>query len=227
MNKLLECAVSLAKSFEFSSHVSDIVLNSKRTYKLRVLYGPSTTVMYTVTCVPDTRVRANQIRFYMIPNKWQAKLPTLRTAIMHPLSVDGLIVLHLLLGELNIRFCFRITQYLKVNVLLSTSFIDGFIPSNFSTKQKVRPWHSRTLSLLIKNADRMDNPTAEKSEEEQQRTHGRQSKNEKTDSRVALQIILKPFTRYPVLVTTSLNGLLTIEPKHLSADYSLVTAANC
>lgn len=77
-------------------------------------------------------------------------LPTLRTATKEPLPLDGLILVHLSIGNIKTRVWSRIVALLAVEMLLDTEFIYRFIGGIFPLEQKVEPAHFKPVAITAK-----------------------------------------------------------------------------
>lgn len=89
--------ILLAYLLEFSLQLSDNALTAKVTYKLAASYRQTTTVFLNATNPLDTGAGVTLIHSAMILAKWhkrvkREKLPTLLTARMQPLPIEGLIL---------------------------------------------------------------------------------------------------------------------------------------
>lgn len=117
---------------------------------------------------------------------------------------------------------------LAVDILFGTFIVDRFMRGIFPVKRKVVPCHSQLVARLSGNEKRTDTSIIGNSEQELPRAVEKPT-NEKWHGpvRVARQIELKQFMQHPVLVQTSSMGLITIEPKQISANCFLLVAANC
>lgn len=115
---------------------TDIALTSRPTYDLCILYGISSTFLYTSVCLLNTEASINLIRSEMILQNWASRvnrtcLPFLCTATKQPLALHGVILLHLCFGDLKTPVWFGVAQHQTVDMLLRTSFIDRFIRGIF------------------------------------------------------------------------------------------------
>lgn len=129
---------------EFALTLTEVILTSRPTYKLRLSYGILTTVLRTSVCPLDTRAGINLIRSKMIPHDRETlmkrnNLPSLCTTPRQPLSLDGLVLLHLQLSDLQTRVWFRIVPYLVVSILIATSFIDRIVKGRVPSEEKIVP----------------------------------------------------------------------------------------
>lgn len=69
------------------------------------------------------------------------KHPGLTAATNQSVSVDGVILLHVLLGELPVKVFFSVVTHLGVPLLLGTSFIDRFVRGIYPQVRKVVSFH--------------------------------------------------------------------------------------
>lgn len=135
------------------------------TYKFRISYGPETisALMYMAARLPNMEAGVNLVHYFLIPNKLRNRMKlnrllTLYTATKPPLSLDGLILQHLRLGDFNTRIWFWMAPNLSVDIELGASFIYHFKSGNFPPKRKFTSWHSEVVSIPNLNVKRMDGP---------------------------------------------------------------------
>lgn len=154
------------------------------------------------------------------------KPSTLLPATKQQLPLGGLILLQICLEHLNTQICFGIAPNVAVKILLATTFIGRFIHGIFSAERNVVPWNSQLVAILSEKVKWTDNLTVGRSKEEPWMSTQRQYMHwNEGRFRVSRQIVPKTLTRYPALVTTTCNCILTIETKRLVANYCLDAAA--
>lgn len=121
-----------------------MVAMAKLTYK--IWYDKSVKEFHTVVALFYTAASVTLISSALIPPKWRnsmkQSLTRLRTATKQQLQIEGIVLLHLRLGDLYTWVWFSIESELIVNMVLVTAFIDILIRGIFSSKGKFVPRHS-------------------------------------------------------------------------------------
>lgn len=173
--------------------------------------------MYTAHCPLDIEACVNPVGSSLILTarfnrfKWD-KLPTFLTATKQPLSLNGLIMLSLHLGNLYKQILVGIAPHLAANILLVTEFIDRFIRGIFTSEHKVVSW--RSTSFAITNRPRLlkiDHKPQHVLGSSVTPAHFQVQDDLIYDAvLVAKQIVLKPYAQHHVLVNTNYYGILTI-----------------
>lgn len=87
--------------------------------------------MRPIICVFGTFAGPNLLREVLVEPNWLPPIhlsesPRLKSTTNQNVDVVGTIVLHMRMGERNVRLTFEIVRNLAVPVRLSTSFIDKF-----------------------------------------------------------------------------------------------------
>lgn len=187
--------------------------------------------MHTATCLLDTGAGVNLFCSSQKSDEWRnlmkrEKLPTIRTTTKQLLQLDALILLRFQKGDLNTQIRLRMAPNLVANILDGTSFQECFIRGISSSERKFVSWLFQLLHKHRRNARCTDKPTilnlrVQPPTKTQQSVDGPQELVQ-----VAHHIVLKPFTKYTVLVETSSHNFVTLELKQLSANYPLAAAAN-
>lgn len=127
--RIEEQLVSLKTPLDFPSGNANIHFAARPTCHFKISYGITATLMRIAHGLFDTGAVVNLIQSSMIPTSWahhikRDGLPTLRTATKQLLLLNGLILLHLRIGDLNTRVWFGVAPWLAFDVLLGTAFID-------------------------------------------------------------------------------------------------------
>lgn len=82
------------------------------------------------------------------------KDPGLTVATNKSANVDGLILLHVRLGDLHVNLWFGVVTIMDVPLLLGTYFIDSFVQGIYPQVLKVVPFHYHPVSVV----DKMEKP---------------------------------------------------------------------
>jgi len=132
---------------------SPISLFKKRNYKIGISVGVQASITHPVTCVLDTGAGPNLINKDFLPPSWTDKIrpaqdPGLIAATRQAVSIEGVILLHVRVGELRVRVWFGVVSKLAVPALLGTSFIDSFIRAILPLDRKILPLHSPPVAIL-------------------------------------------------------------------------------
>lgn len=129
-----DCAntVNLTEALSFPTVDTDVAFMAKTTNKIGVTYGKSVEAMNTAATFFGTGDDLNLIHSVFVPPEWKNSvkkeaLPELRTTAKQPLLIEGLITLHLGLGDQCTRIWLDFASQLAVNMLLITAFINSFI----------------------------------------------------------------------------------------------------
>ena len=98
-----------------------VVLFKKRNYKVRLTVGINSTVAHPVTSVLDTGAGPNLINKDFLPTQWHSNIrpmkdPGLVGATKQAVVMQGVILLHVCLGELRVRVWFGIVERLAFKV---------------------------------------------------------------------------------------------------------------
>lgn len=76
----------------------------------------------------------------------------LRRANEHPGRSEGVILLHLQIGNPRVDVWLGVLEDLAVDLLLGTSFMDRYVRDSFSLERKRVPWRSRPFYILTQSA---------------------------------------------------------------------------
>lgn len=103
----------------------------------------------------DTGAGPNLVDSQLLPLSWSSKVkpvadPGLTAAGKQTITVEGVILLHVQLGDLRVRVWFGVVKNLAVSVLLGTSFIDRFVTGIFPPERKVVPQNSEPVDIIDK-----------------------------------------------------------------------------
>lgn len=192
-----------------------VAFSAKPTYKLCFSIGIHTHELAPNKCLLDTATGLNLINANLIHLEWinrvkHTDLPRFRTATKEPIHLQGTILLHHQIGNLNTRVWFSIFPNLAVDLLLGTSFVDRFIRGIFPGERKVEPWHSQPVAIRASHHK-------ENSETNAPITADNSPKPADTSDahpvRLARQMMIPPNTAKTIMVTTTASGLLTIIPR--------------
>lgn len=156
----------------------------------------------------------------------RTRLITLRSATKQTLLQDGLISQHLRFSYWNTKKRFGIAPIFAVHILLDTYFIDRSKRDIFPAKQMS---YRGPLNLSPYIAKKENAETVPPSDRENGTIYtctatDREQKNGLVQ--IAGQIVLELFSQHPVLVTTTSNSLLLIEPKQVFALHRLIASTN-
>lgn len=89
----------------------------------------------------------------MTPQDWFNRincnsLPSLCTAKMQPLALNGLMLLIFRLSDLQTRVCLRVAQHLAVYFPFGASLIDRSTKGKFPSKRRAVPWRSYPMLII-------------------------------------------------------------------------------
>lgn len=152
--RLKETRAPSLKVLEFASLATDIALEPRATYKLRISYKVLATTMRTAICIFSTGASRNVVRSEKIPQKLGTRMkrnsvPSLRITARQALALAGSILLHLWVGVSQKYARCTDTLRLATNLLIDISFIDRFIRKVSPLKQKIEPLLSRPVTILV------------------------------------------------------------------------------
>jgi len=205
---------------------SEVALFSGTNYKVNVSIGQQKSTLLPTEAVLDTGACPNLIDKRYIPLKWRhairpQEVSRLRGANNTTLVVEGVILLHVRVGDLCVKVWFGVVPVLVTKVLLGTTYINRFVRGIFPPEQQVVPFHSRPIPLLKP-------PTAsvllvEPHDGTTSVHHAPAARDDMV--RVAKPVRLPPYSECKVLVTCATPGLIMVEPHSTALADKLVMTA--
>lgn len=143
-----------AQTIAFAEYQSDgIALLEKKNYKIRVTIWERANLMKPMSAITDTGAGANLTSRRAFHTFWYTRLipvrnPGLTAVANQSVEVQGVILLHVRIGDLRFRIWFRVVQSLAVPLLLGTFFIDRFVLTIFTPERQLVPEQSQTVAFL-------------------------------------------------------------------------------
>lgn len=149
--------MKLAQECNFKSEQIAVTFLPKSTYKIAIELGVNAQQLKPHTCLLDTGAGLIVVSKAFLKSEWlpcimKQQFPRLRTATKKPISLDGIILLFIRIGDFSVREWFGIVGNLALDILLGTSFIYRHIRGVFSSERKVVPWNSSLASILLRNS---------------------------------------------------------------------------
>lgn len=108
-----------------------IALLQQQNYKFSLNVGIEVNRMIPAVGIIDTGAGPNLFRSELSPPKWSTRIkpradPGFKAAERQKVNVQGVIRLHVKLGNLRVTLCFVVVTVLEISVLLRTTSIEKF-----------------------------------------------------------------------------------------------------
>lgn len=110
-------------------------------------------MMHSITAVIDNGAGPNLILQTNMPSTSTDRIRLVKGPVLTVVSrsnviVDRVILLHIRIGDVRVKFWFGLVTILSIPLLLGTCFIDRLVKGIFPQEVKVIPFHSHPFAIV-------------------------------------------------------------------------------
>ena len=160
VNPPVRCCPSTGCPRPYSSTVAfeaedneTINLFKSKNYKVSMSLGIRSYEMVPTISVMDTGAGPNLVDKRILPPSWLDRIrpspvANLSAAANQPIPVEGIVNLHVRLGDLCVRVWFGVVDNLVAPCILGTAFQDQYVRAILPMDRRIVPLHSRPVPIL-------------------------------------------------------------------------------